>query len=733
MPRFSLRGFPPARLRARVRAWPRPLRWTLVALLALYLLYLLAGNIFLNTPLFDMATNRKPEKFQLRTGPAITLIPGHAVVWNVHVRVHAGNTLMIYSAERASARLSLPALLRRELRIPRTDAYGARAVIKRVDERIEPPPQSTEGWTVRMDEIHSDSVRSGEFGKLLVTGQASATVGFVKQIRGGPSELLPSEAHFQHARISWDGTTLLDEADLQASAHYPRHFRDQAPGIAKLELLTATLKIDGRSQALRIETGDDQASVATVPSTARLQADLAMDHGALRPGSALTWRMPLQAGDGAPAQGLLAVQMNVAEDIRLQARLPGRNADANRVQADLRVAGREIPFTALSELLPRTSGQVQAAWHFDSLNWISDLIVRRPWFALQGGGQVQADVRLERGQLMPGSSARIPRVAAVAEVAQVRMQGDAQASGQIIEGRTPQVQLDVDIARFQAAPHDAARQILFDGKDLALRFRGDARLQQLKQGGEVSLRFRDARVPDLARYNRYLGNAQVQLLGGTGLLSGDVALDTSGAVANGRADLRGQGARLEVAGLPVRADARLQARLARADFEQKQFDLAGTTLRLQDVQVGDGDDAAWWGEVDIRSGQLSAATPLRASAQADIRLRDAGPVLDVFGERSKAPRWVLGLIDSGEVAATGQLRWQQQGQLQIDDLQAENDRLSLRGRLDLGKAGRRGDLYLRWGVLGAGIELDGDQRHWHLAGARDWYDAQPRIIPQRNK
>lgn len=65
----------------------------------------------------------------------------------------------------------------------------------------------------------------------------------------------------------------------------------------------------------------------------------------------------------------------------------------------------------------------------------------------------------------------------------------------------------------------------------------------------------------------------------------------------------------------------------------------------------------------------------------------------------------------------------------VDDLHAENARLSLRARLALNDAQRRGDLYLRCGVFGAGIELDGKQRQWHLAGAREWYDAQPGLLP----
>ena len=78
---------------ARFTQWPR--RWRLLAwsVAGVYALYLLAGNIFLNTPLFDLATNRKPQKFVMRTGPAITLLPGHVIAWNVHMRGHVNHTV----------------------------------------------------------------------------------------------------------------------------------------------------------------------------------------------------------------------------------------------------------------------------------------------------------------------------------------------------------------------------------------------------------------------------------------------------------------------------------------------------------------------------------------------------------------------------------------------------------------------------------------------------------------
>jgi len=715
----------------RVRRWPRPWRVALLSLLALYALYLIAGNVFLNTPLFDAVTNRKPEKFSMQTGPALTLLPGHAVVWNLRMRGQAGHTVYIFRADRAGAWIDLPALFRREVRIPRIDATGVEAEVERVDKGIPPPPRSDRGWTLRFDAIHSDSIRSGRFGTLFIAGQGHGTVGFLKQLKGGPSELFDSTAGFEKAEVTVGGVRVLDEAHLAARFHFPRHYRDEAPGLRKLDITWAQLQVDARSRAVEIDTGGPHVSVGSAPSNARLTGDVVLDRGALQPGSRMVWRVPVHAGVNADDRGLLALQLDVAQDMRVQARLPRDPETGSELHADLRITGRKIPFRAPAELLPRLTGQVQGAWKFESLNWIADLFVRKPWFHLDGGGLLEGDLKIADGQLAAGSTLDIPQVAAVAEVAGVRLLGQANAHGSIVAGEPAQAQLDVKIPAFRAAPTDVPKALLFDGHAMALTLRGDARLQQLRDGMRAHLRFNDARVPDLTAYNRYLGGGtgNVRLLGGTGLLSGDVEMDSAGRVGTGRADLRGRGAQLQVAGIALRGDAQLQARVKRADFDAKQFDLGGTTVALRNIQVGDGaGQNNWWGTVALRQGHIDAAAPFEVTAQADLRLRDAGPLLGVFAERSAYPRWVLGILDSGEVQASGQLRWRS-GEMWVDDLQAENERLSLRARLDLAQARRRGNLYLRWGVLGAGIELDGEQRKWHLAGARDWYDQQPRVLP----
>ncbi len=182
--------------------------------------------------------------------------------------------------------------------------------------------------------------------------------------------------------------------------------------------------------------------------------------------------------------------------------------------------------------------------------------------------------------------------------------------------------------------------------------------------------------------------------------------------------------------MALAGDLDLDARLRRAELHDKRFDLSGSTLRVQGVRYGDGGKQRdWWATLRVPQGRIAAAPATQADAQVQMQLRDAGPVLAVFAQRSDAPAWLLKLVDAGQLDARGQLRWSKDA-LWLDRLHAENQRVSLRARLRVGDAGTQGDLYARWGVLGVGVALRGEQRQWHLLNAREWYERQPAWLPE---
>ena len=713
----------------RMQHWPRVWRVVVGLLAVLYVLYLIAGNLWLNTPLLDLVTHRKPEKFRMDTGPAITLLPGHVIAWNVRMRGHVQRTVYVLHAERVSGRIALLPLLRREIRFPYVQATGVTAEVDQVNATIPSPPPSSGGWTLRLDAIHSDSIRNGRFGQLKIDGNGSGTLGFVKQFKGGPSELLPSQLSFRNAHVVYGSLRLLEQASISADFRYPRHDRAQAPGLAKLEITDARLQVAGRTLALRVDTGGGHTKVATLPAQARLNLDLRLAHGALQPGSHALWQVPLLAGVGATDRGMLALQLDVARDIRVQAQLPRDPNTGSELHADMRVAGRSLPWNDLRQLLPRTSGQLRGSWQFQSLNWISDLFVRKPWFQLAGGGRVETDLKLVAGQLQAGSTLSVPQADAVAEVMSNRISGTAQALAQIVEApQGRRAQLEVVMRAFELAPADALQQVFVKGRDLRLAMSGDADPQRLRETLQAQLRFAHAEVPDVTVYNRYLPQHNLRFLGGAGSFDGDLHLDASGEVGTGSVTLRGRSVQLGLAGVRMRGDVDLDVHVHRADLQRRVFDLVGSTLALRRMQLdGDTDSRGWWATLQVSRGHIAAGKSFQVDADALIRMRDASLLLAVFSRRADYPKWIVNMADAGTIEASGTLRWRRDGII-LDSLEAANQRLSMRARINIGEDHRKGVMYLHWGLLELGVQLQDDTRQWHLVDAREWYEAQPRWL-----
>ncbi|MEA9557577.1 hypothetical protein VC273_17240 [Xanthomonas nasturtii] len=114
-------------VRARWRALPRTLRWPLSAVIALYVGYMLLGNLLLNTPLGPAALNRKPDTFAMHWGPGLTWWPGRVMLWDVDLQGRSTRNRWSVSAQRMSGQIRILPLLHRQLLVPELHVHGVRA------------------------------------------------------------------------------------------------------------------------------------------------------------------------------------------------------------------------------------------------------------------------------------------------------------------------------------------------------------------------------------------------------------------------------------------------------------------------------------------------------------------------------------------------------------------------------------------------------------------------------
>src|SRR5688572_11250461 len=97
-----------------VRTW---LKRIILAVLLLTGLYLLAVNLFLNSPLAPRAFNRRPHRFQIHWTSAWTVWPGLVHTRGLKVEGWRPNVAWSITAERARGWIDLGSLTNRSFRI----------------------------------------------------------------------------------------------------------------------------------------------------------------------------------------------------------------------------------------------------------------------------------------------------------------------------------------------------------------------------------------------------------------------------------------------------------------------------------------------------------------------------------------------------------------------------------------------------------------------------------------
>lgn len=720
---------------------PRWLRLVLLWLAAAWLGYLLLGNLFLNTPLGHQVANLKPEKFRMHWRRGLTPWPGRVTVWDVDMSGHARRTAWSVQAGRASGRIALLPLLRREVRVPWVVADRVSGGVGRAEAELPGPEPRPGGWVLRFDRIASDSILAGTFfDEWSIQGPGSAEVGFRKRLRGGPMELFASKAEFPAAALGHRGEPFARGARIAATFAMDEHVSAQLPGLAKLGVVTASVELDATAMRLQAALDAEGRYRFTMqPGSGSVQARLALARGALAPGSRLHVSAPLVAVDaaGAARRNALDLRLDVDEDIRLRVDVPdtgASDAEPLMLDADLRIAGTALALGDWRQRLAGASGRLRTDWHFSSLSWLAGMFAPEGLLALEGRGAVQADLAIEDGRLQAGSRVEVPDVAATVAVAGQRFAGHARAAGTIADDGADgalRSRLELAMDGFDIAPDEDGAASYVSGTDLRLDVVADGDLARMQDSAVAHLRFTDAQVPDLRAYNRYLPAGQVRFLGGRGWTSGELRIGAGGLAGDGRLRVDGRGARISFAGLDVRGDVAIDARLQRADLKDGAFALGGSTLRLRNGAFAGSDGQArsgWWADVSVADGRFQAGERPRIRGDVNATVKDVDFLLALFASRADYPRWIVRLVDSGRAEVTGRVQWQDDAFV-LDRAHAHNDRFHVDARLRMRGSHPRGDLYARWGVLGVGVELDGGERRFHLRNARAWYQGRPHLLP----
>lgn len=720
----------------------KPARFTrrrlLLGVLLVYAAYLLVANVFINSPVASALVNRKPEKFTMAWAWGVSAWPGHVVLWDVALRGHVRRTVWSVEATRAAGYIAPLHLFCKELRVPRVRGTGVVAHVSRVDDEMPRPDPRDDAFVLQFSQVVVDTPLQAHLFGVDIAGEAHGTVGWRQQLRGGPMELFPSTLRLENATVSRKDETWIRGADITADARIEEHRRRDFPGIDVLKQLDARLQLQGVANALAIDYRNAVPEWAMVDGVGTVVADVTLERGVFEPGGRFAVRLPIQATllDGEHNSGDADIEFSVDDGLRLQATLPPVDVLRSDARFDLTMPTRELPLPPWKPQLKRIDGIVSLHSRFDSLGWITPLLERLKGLTLEGSGELRASLQILAGTLAPGSTVTVDRADLALVAFDHHISGSARAQADVVADAAAQggqrLTSRVIFDRFGIAAADAVDAPLGTGRNLELDLQASGALDELRDTISAQVDFKDAELPDLTLFNRYLPSHGARLLRGRGTLAATMRMDVPSERSSGHVRFDARRAGMQVGDLAFTTDVALDARLADATLGDQRFLANGSSVRFSNARIDSpkGERTApWWATLQLEEGDISLRRPLLLNARGRARMQDIGFVLSLFSAKKDFPKWIARLLDAGEATVEGQLQLADH-EVVVDRVDASNDRFDVQARLRLGEGKPTGDLYARWGVLGLGMELKDGERDMRMVGAKKWFESRPNYLPE---
>ena len=377
----------------------------------------------------------------------------------------------------------------------------------------------------------------------------------------------------------------------------------------------------------------------------------------------------------------------------------------------------------------------------DSLDFINMLTGNLGNFSITGAGQVQGRLSISDGFVRAGT-----QLSATADNLGVDMYDINVLGKGVVNIHTPETEdtplgLDVQYDQLTATRAEEPAPFLI-GETLHLEYRGsnfitpdpslgladlwdDEEARQRRADNSLNLFIERATVPDMSALNYHLPpETALQFAGGTTELNADIFFGEE--LLNGTIKLDSTATQVQIDEQRLKADLDIDMNLAGGNPRTFTADFSGSTLRLFNVYVEgekeqfEGD--YWSTSLEVSTGEGTFAQPIELSAKSLITVSDTRPLVALFKNRSRTPKWlgnmmsVKNLNGETEMQLTG-------GKLKVPLAYVDSEKAEVGIKATFFEGEREGVVYARFKKLDTLVKrLDG-KRNVDVIKAREKFEA----------
>jgi hypothetical protein len=285
-------------------------------------------------------------------------------------------------------------------------------------------------------------------------------------------------------------------------------------------------------------------------------------------------------------------------------------------------------------------------------------------------------------------------------------------------------------------PDDETVNITGTGFEMRARWNG------LSLAGTVPASHVEIVVPptlihDISAFNGLMpGESMLSIQSGTGEV--EARLEVTERIAVGTLDLVAEEIVLKTQDMPLHGDLEIHANLAEGNLPARTFDLSGTTILLDEI-VGEELSAkkqkkldAWYCHVELQKGRVTLGKPLAADGQVRLKMYDTRPIVAMLKKIADPPKWLSLMPNVKDIDGTMGVDFGKE-RMVVDDLVLTGKKLEVLGWLHILNKKTNGRLYLKHGILAAGIALDESKAKIHLSKPRKWFEEQQASEPESDQ
>lgn len=413
------------------------------------------------------------------------------------------------------------------------------------------------------------------------------------------------------------------------------------------------------------------------------------------------------------------------------------------------------------------SGTFEATTTGGSLGLV-DYFFRGAPASVHGTGRLDTILHLDRGILQPKSQLAVDDGSVVVGYLGWHGEGDGRLTGEVAAGG--ETTLSVTLDQADLGLHDVSEKLVVSRNVTLVATADRFDLSVRRPALRVVADLPDSEVADLTQLQAFLpAHAKVEILGGSGRLSGRGELTTAGTEPDelpaaqpgggtmesraaalegtlaGTIQIRGEAVDVRVQGHDISADVELAVEVPTGDLATRRLEVGGSRLQLRNVRVkGTKEDGLWWADLKVPQGSVqmpNAESVIDSAVDAELEadLADSRPILALVLEKRASFRWFEKLLTFENLDLVGSLRTRNDG-VELRDLRvhdrasgkADKD-LQILGQVRFGESGYqallRASMKAPVGHLAAGLRVrDGKIEDIDLHRSLEWYQKQSEVF-----